>query len=461
MATTGFWPIKGSLKGLIAYAENPSKTTAAKYLDEDLYRALRYVENDNKTDRKMYVTAINCPSKRAYESMMATKKRYGKTGGNVAYHAYQSFRAGEVTPELAHEIGLETARRMWGRDYEIVVTTHLNTDNIHNHMIVNSVSFRTGRKFENHQSDHYKLREISDEICREKALSVLPPRKFSGNHKKDYWVHKKGNLTHRDILRRDIESILPYCDGRLTLENRLRSLGYEVVRGDDYRHTTIIAPGWKRPVRLDSLGYTNEVLNRRFDENVEKEDFYILYNTPYRRFKSYPLLNLEKQLDYDIRHERDTATVLVDVLFYIILQLILLAKDEQQLSKGNIPHAPSMRQAVSMEKQLSAEFYLLKHHDLHSVRDIMDFIEKSSSEISRLENERKEIRNSNRRPKSPEEHEQKLRAAREISAKIKPLRKELKDAEAALERYPRVWELLKTEHEKERIARNRERNRER
>ena len=97
--------------------------------------------------------------------MMTTKRRFGKLGGNVAYHGFQSFATGEVTPEEAHSIGMETARRIWGGEYEIVVTTHLNTDNLHNHIIVNSVSFKTGRKFENHISDHHRLREISDEIC--------------------------------------------------------------------------------------------------------------------------------------------------------------------------------------------------------------------------------------------------------------------------------------------------------
>lgn len=157
MATTVFWPVKGRLKDVINYAENPDKTTDRKYLDDDLAATLNYIENSDKTDQTMYVSGINCTKKRAYEQMMTTKRRFGKLGGNVAYHGYQSFQSGEVTPEEAHRIGIETARRMWGDDYEIVVTTHLNTANIHNHIVVNSVSFRTGRKFENHISDHYKL----------------------------------------------------------------------------------------------------------------------------------------------------------------------------------------------------------------------------------------------------------------------------------------------------------------
>ena len=140
MATTGFWPVKNRLKDVIDYACNPDKTTDKKFLDEDLYAALRYVENDKKTDQTMYVSGYQLSEAKAYEYMMATKRRYGKLGGNVAYHGYQSFVTARL-PEEAHQIGLETARRMWGKDYEIVVTTHLNTDNLHNHIVVNSVSF--------------------------------------------------------------------------------------------------------------------------------------------------------------------------------------------------------------------------------------------------------------------------------------------------------------------------------
>ena len=169
MATTGFWPVKDRLKEVIDYAENPDKTIDKKYVDSDLYAALRYVSNDKKTD----------------ERMTATKKRFGKTGGNVASHGYQSFQTGEATPEEAHKIGLETARRMWGNKYEVVVTTHLNTDNVHNHFVVNSVSFKTGRKFENHISDHYRLREISDAVCLEHEKGILKDAEFYGGSKKN------------------------------------------------------------------------------------------------------------------------------------------------------------------------------------------------------------------------------------------------------------------------------------
>ena len=108
--------MKGSLKDVIDYAENPDKTTDAKYLDDDLHQALAYASNDAKTDRKMYVSTVNCPKYNPYGAMMATKRQFGKLGGNVAYHGFQSFKPGEVTPEEAHQIGIETAKKMWERN---------------------------------------------------------------------------------------------------------------------------------------------------------------------------------------------------------------------------------------------------------------------------------------------------------------------------------------------------------
>ena len=225
MATAGFWPVKSRLKEVIDYAENPDKTIDKKYVDADLYAALQYVSNDGKTDKRMYVSGINCNAKRAYERMTATKKRFGKTGGNVAYHGYQSFQTGEVTPEEAHKIGMETARRMWGGNYEIVVTTHLNTDNVHNHFVVNSVSFKTGRKFENHISDHYRLREISDAVCLDYGKSVLKEANFYDGDKKEYWLKKKGNMTHRELLKSDIDAAISQSTNFKAFEIRLKDMG--------------------------------------------------------------------------------------------------------------------------------------------------------------------------------------------------------------------------------------------
>lgn len=170
MAVTGFWPVYGNLKATLDYADNPDKTTPKEYLDKDLYSALRYAENDNKTDRQVFVGGINCSKQNAYTEMIAVQRRFGMKGKVVAYHGIQSFKAGEVTPEEAFEIGKETARRMWGNKYQVLVTVHLNTDNLHCHFVVNPCSFKNGAKFKNKIGDHLELRKVSDEVCREHGL---------------------------------------------------------------------------------------------------------------------------------------------------------------------------------------------------------------------------------------------------------------------------------------------------
>ncbi len=443
MATTGFWPVKSRLKEVIDYANNPDKTTDKKYLDEDLYATLRYAENDKKTDQTMYVSAINCPKQRAYQCMMTTKQRYGKFGGNVAYHGYQSFKADEVTPYEAHQIGIETAKRMW-RDYEVVVTTHLNTDNIHNHLVVNSVSFKTGRKFENHVSDHYKLREISDLVCKERGKSVLPPSKFKGSSKKEYWAKKNGGMTHRDVLRKDIDSIIKNSTSWPYFKQNLKGYGYEIVRNDDYEHISVKAAGWKRPVRLDSLGdnYTIEAIERRMEHNFQTVNYAAIY-----RIRKSPLLQLERELEFNITHSHDTATILVDTVFYIILQLLKLTRDIDTWGDGGQAHSPLLREAVTFERQLEKEYFFLRNNNIRTVGELTTFCRESETEIAALEAERSKIRNSNRRPKTHEERQEKLQAAREITKKLNPLREQLKLADSASERFPKVWSLLKTEHD--------------
>ena len=209
--------------------------------------------------------------------MMATKRRYGKLGGNVAYHGYQSFVAEEVTPAEAHRIGVETAKRMWGENYEVVVTTHLNTDNIHNHFVINSVSFKTGRKFENHIRDHVELRQISDAVCKEHGKSVIPFTHFYGN-KKAYWVQKSGKLTHRDILWRDVDEALSKRCTFKEFEYYLKCLGYKFERDFRYEHPSVIADGWKRPIRITSLGekYSREAMRQKLVANQRLPELYVL-----------------------------------------------------------------------------------------------------------------------------------------------------------------------------------------
>lgn len=446
MATTGFWPVKNRLKEVIDYAENPDKTIGQKYVDKDLYAALQHVVSDKKTDKRMYVSGINCNAGRAYERMMATKKRFGKTGGNVAYHGYQSFQTGEVTPEEAHKIGLETARRMWGSDYEIVVTTHLNTDNLHNHFVVNSVSFKTGRKFENHISDHYRLREISDAVCLEYGKSVLKEADFYGGEKKEYWLKQKGGMTHRELLKRDIDTALSQSTNFKAFELRLKDMGYEIRRDERFAHYSVKASDWQRAIRLDRLGkeYTPQAIRERLLDNQS----YVGY-VPFQKPKYAPLLTLETEYRRMMRMDG------IQVLFALVIELCRLITGNNITKDTPRPLSPAMRQEVIKLDRTLKEYKFLCENQIDSPQELVSFISEKREQISALERERQSIYNRNRHKKSEDLNAE----ARAISAKIKPLREELSLAKAVAEKTPKLKEVLETERQAEAavLTKNKER----
>lgn len=173
------WAVKGRIDHLIDYVENPEKTTDCSEREQNLFNLMSYVSREDKTKSNVYITGINCLPELAVEQWIETKKRYGKEDNILAFHGFQSFLPGETDAKTAHEIGEKWARELWGDRLEIVLTTHLDKEHIHNHIAFNSVSCRDGYKYNNDKAHIRKMRQISDKICREYGLSVIkePRRK--------------------------------------------------------------------------------------------------------------------------------------------------------------------------------------------------------------------------------------------------------------------------------------------
>lgn len=167
MATTSIWRVNGWLGKVLIYIENPDKTENPDFFEKQdmdgkeaqgLADVIEYavqqqktgkaVESEGETVMRQFVSGVNCSPSTARDEMIAVKKRFGKEDGTVAYHGYQSFAPGEATPELAHEIGLALAKKLWGEKYQVLVATHLDRENhLHNHFVVNTVSFVDGIKY--------------------------------------------------------------------------------------------------------------------------------------------------------------------------------------------------------------------------------------------------------------------------------------------------------------------------
>lgn len=388
--------------------------------------------------------------------MIAVQRRFGLRGKVVGYHGIQSFREGEVTPEQAFEIGKATARRMWGDKYQVLVTVHLNTDNIHCHFVVNPVSFKDGNKFQNKIGDHKELRKVSDQICREHGLSVLENSKFySKGKKKEYWVHKAGKRTHRDMLRQDVDKALAKCGSYAEIEYYLKCLGYRFERDFHYAHPSVIADSWRRAVRLDSLGdgYDKESFRERCLDNQRKPG---LYAVAYPEWKRTPLLTLEYQIRQAQR--KDTVTLLFEI-FIELLKICTGSNIEQQQSR---PLSPAMRTEVRKLDATLEEYKLLCDQKIESPRELLSFQEHLTGSISELEQERYALRLRLRRVKTPEEESALKAWVKELTKQISPLRQQRKVALRIAQHIPQMQALLDAERQIEmkhnNLTRKKERN---
>lgn len=266
MAIVFIKDIKTRLDKTISYIGNKEKTENENYEEVflDLHKALNYTTDDLKTEEKYFVSGINCKFENAFKRMTETKKEYDKTDGILGFHIIQSFAPGEGTPESIHELGKEFARRAFGDRFEVVVATHLNTGCLHNHFVLNSVSFMDGKKYYDNNQSYARLREISDDLCREYGLSVIEnPKKRSRKPYDLYMAEKNGEWTKDAIIKRDIDECILKTTSETGFYTEMRKLGYTF--NFERKYPTISHPKFERPRRLKTLGegYTPQDIERR------------------------------------------------------------------------------------------------------------------------------------------------------------------------------------------------------
>ena len=264
---------------MVIYVENPDKTANPQfYTQEDLTGqdgqnlsdVIRYAVNSEKTQQTdnenctvvhRFVSGINCSPSTARDEMLAVKKRFGKENGTVAYHGYQSFAPGEATPEMAHEIGMKLAARLWGDRYQVIVATHLDKENhLHNHFVLNTVSFVDGIKYHRTKKDYHDMQETSDALCREYGLSVIEhPQRGKSKHYGEWRAEQEQRPTWRGLIRADIDEAIRQSMTERQFFDNLRKKGYEIKTGKDI---SVKPPGKERFVRL----------MRNFGENYSIEN---------------------------------------------------------------------------------------------------------------------------------------------------------------------------------------------
>ena len=281
MATCGIWKISTNLKQVIDYTTNEEKTEKNEELIKELHKTINYVNDDNKTEVGYYVSGINCSVKHATEEMKLVKETFGKENGIQGYHAFQSFKEGEITPEEAHRVGVQLAEEMWGDRFQVIVSTHLNTENYHNHFVINSVSFVDGKKCAYSRTSYAELRRLNDLICSEHGLSVLeekPTRKhinYSNYVSKD----KLEKTNYYSITKKDIDYAIAEAINYNDFLEIMKQMDYTIiersgklsVRRNDYKRNIRIERAFDETYSIDNI--KNRILTTTMRESliIEKQ----------------------------------------------------------------------------------------------------------------------------------------------------------------------------------------------
>lgn len=255
MATTKIWSVKNRLDHVLEYVSNEDKT---------IDKLGSYVSRNEATENQKYMTCVNCSGSDPFTSMMNLKDVFHDTSNIIAYHAIQSFKPHETNADTVHEIGVETATRLYGDRYQFVVCTHLDKDHLHNHIVLNPISIVDGKRYHNSMKDIYQLREVSDEICKEYGLSIVEKPQGKGQSRSQYY-------SARSYIREIKKDIDAACIRAFTVKDfvqdmKLEGYSFEEVEGLD----CVVHPNYDKPIPLLLLGqrYSLDCIEQR----IEKEE---------------------------------------------------------------------------------------------------------------------------------------------------------------------------------------------
>ena len=239
--------------------------TKIKAIRGTLSKAIAYILNPEKTDEKLLVSSYGCASETAAREFEWTRKIAEQKGMNpvriIARHVIQSFEIGEVTPELAHEIGKQFADEILGGKYEYVLTTHIDKDHVHNHLIFNAVDFVDYHAYKSYKRIYYDMREVSDRLCKENGLSVIPPSQNKGMGYKEYTEAKRGT-SWKQKLKQTIDRLVITAKDYDDFLRLMQEVGYEIKTG---KYISFRAEGQERFTRSKTIGenYTEERIKER------------------------------------------------------------------------------------------------------------------------------------------------------------------------------------------------------
>ena len=440
MATTAIWDVTDRLNRVIDYATNPEKTENLDFSSPDfqgLQNVLEYTEQDAKTEKQFYVTGINCDPATACEQMSRTKLQFQKTDGILAFHGYQSFAPGEATPETAHAIGVKLAQELWGDRFEVVVSTHLDKHHLHNHFVLNSVSFMDGKRYYDNNATYALMRQTSDRLCREYSLSVIEnPQKGKSKHYAEWKAEQEGKPTWRGLIRDDVDKAIAASMTFTQFIAALRKQGYEVKTGVKYM--AVRPPGKERFVRLKTLGddYTEDAIKQRILQNRAPKRPEVLPEPKRKRYAVKGGFNPIKT---------SKLTGLQALYFHYLYKMGILPKHRASNKRTHF----LLREDLRHLEEIIAQTKLLCRNQISSKEQLFTYQHGIEQELAALSDARKSLYHRLRRCKDHEQTAQYKQQISELSRKLSLLRKEVKLCMGILSRSEEMKQkLLQVQQEK-------------
>lgn len=390
---------KEAFADIIDYTKDCEKTSS-------LLEAMRYGADEKKTRDEadiIYVSGVGCMPETAYEEMLHTKEQFGKTDKRLYYHAIQSFRPDEkVTADEVHKIGIELAKSIWP-EYQVLISTHLNKAHLHNHFVINSVSYVDGKKFANRWEDIAAARAENDRICKMHGLGVISDKRYRGKSYRDWLSGNGGHKTLRDHIKEDIDIAVASSMSMSEFYDALRTMGYTIKQG---KHIAVHPAGYVNGkgndgyIRLRSLNdarYSIEGIAARIRDN--RNGMYIL---PHRQSRQAYKVRARQRLPY------------YEAMYYKYLYQMGKMKKRPSVSPSVV------RADAARLRELEEQIKLISGYKIRDASDLDRIYEQKAKAYADCLLQRERCR---KRPEGAEAEKS------ELKEKIIELRKEIKQME--------------------------------
>ena len=456
MAVSKLWSVTSRLGQVIDYAANPEKTAAVIYTEEQ-YQALRdvlsYAKDEEKTEREFFVEGINCNPATARDQFVSVKKAYGKDDGIQAYHGYLSFKEQDNSPELAQKIGMEFANEVWGKRFQVVVTTHLNTKHLHCHFVVNSVSFVDGKRMANNEKHWRYFRHIADELCRQYQLDVIEnPQRGTGKNYYARKLHEAGMPNYVDTARAVIDDAIAKSRSYADFKYVLRQMGAYFDDSENHKYTVLRVKGYRKNIRLARLGdeYSLDRIKERIYDNRNSARLEPFQKGYYHRPRQYVLLTRE--------HKIRKVGGLYGLYLHYCYKLGYLPRYKKQ-DPARLHYL--LREDLMKLDEITAQVRLLGRENISTAEQLFSYQHSVEEQINALTADRTHLRNEIRKVNITDaELSQAKGSISLLSEKLKKLRKEVRLCNGIAERSGIMAENLRAVlADEEKIKTNRKENR--